>query len=899
MTESKTVGEHPVAGEVRTFLIADVRGYTQFTIERGDEAAARLTQQFADLATAVAAARDGRVIEVRGDEALAVFSSARQALRAAVDLQTRLAQESMPQGVGIGLDAGEAVPVTGGYRGAALNLAARLCSLAAPGEVLASEGVIHLARKVEGLAYLERGQMTLKGFTEPVGVLQVVLDDQDVARGFQTSAAPVPRFGPTAFGTLLHRHRLAAELTQEALAERAHLSARAISDLERGAKTRPHRITVELLADALDLTTDDRAALVAALPSRAVADAGDVPDLPIGGFLGSLPEGPLVARDRELEDIVTAIDAAIGGAGQLLVLAGEPGAGKTRLAQEATLVLRRRGCLLATGRCYEPQQAVAYYPFLEALSTVYTAAPPAIRAEAARRWPSLGRLLPDQIGQATGASQGADDQQRLFRTVTDFIVALAKTVPVALLIDDLHWADGATLDLLQHLARHSRSERVLLLGTYRDVEVGRQHPLRQVVRDLNREHLVERIAVRRLDQEGTAALLAVTLDEEHVSKEFAALVHRQTEGNPFFVHEVVQALMERGDIYREDGRWERRQLAEIEVPESVRDVIGERLSRLREQTQVVLCDASVLGSTFGFDDLQAVTGQPEQEVEHALDEAVEAGLLRPLERDDYTFNHALTQQTLYAELSPRRRRRLHRVVGEALEQRPAARRTRNAAELAWHFLQADDPERAVVYALMAGDGAEAVFAHREAERHYRTALELARELGDPTREAEALEKLGAVLGVLTRYDEALAFLARAAQQCRLLDDVAGEMRVAVEIGIAERGRGTAARGIEQLESVVERFRACGPSRELAILYATLERLYIVVGRYADELTAAERASELARRATTMLLLSLRWAGARHSRCSVNWRKAWRSWRELSHSPSDGPIPGLSGGRWPI
>ena len=167
---------------IQTFMIADVRGYTTFTQARGDEAAARLAAKFAALSREGVEARGGRVIELRGDEALAVFSSPRQAIRAALDLQERFAQETrddpaLPLPVGIGLDAGEAVPVEGGYRGGALNLAARLCAVAAAGEVLASREVAHLARTVEGVRYVERGLVRLKGLDKPVEVHRVVREE--------------------------------------------------------------------------------------------------------------------------------------------------------------------------------------------------------------------------------------------------------------------------------------------------------------------------------------------------------------------------------------------------------------------------------------------------------------------------------------------------------------------------------------------------------------------------------------------------------------------------------------------------------------------------------------------------------------------------------------------------
>src|SRR5437867_9807616 len=174
------------SAEIRTFLIADVRGYTLFTQERGDEAAAKLAAKFAAVAREGVSARGGEVIELRGDEALAVFDSPRQAIRAAIDLQDRFVEETLadpaiPLTVGIGLDAGEAVPVEGGYRGGALNLAARLCGQAGPGEVMASQEIVHLARKVEGIRYVDRGAFHLKGLAEPVRAVIVRPEGSDPA----------------------------------------------------------------------------------------------------------------------------------------------------------------------------------------------------------------------------------------------------------------------------------------------------------------------------------------------------------------------------------------------------------------------------------------------------------------------------------------------------------------------------------------------------------------------------------------------------------------------------------------------------------------------------------------------------------------------------------------------
>jgi YVTN family beta-propeller protein len=209
------------AVRIRTFLIADVRGYTLFTQERGDEAATKLAARFAEVARQVIEEHGGSVIELRGDEALAVFNSARQAILAASHAQDRFLEEtiadpSFPLPVGIGLDAGEAVPLEGGYRGGALNLAARLCGRAGPGEILASQGVVHLARKVEGVRYVDRGDLRLKGLAEPVRVFRSISEERDPAGEFRRFAPIRPARGPAPI-RLARRHPIVAILVALAL----------------------------------------------------------------------------------------------------------------------------------------------------------------------------------------------------------------------------------------------------------------------------------------------------------------------------------------------------------------------------------------------------------------------------------------------------------------------------------------------------------------------------------------------------------------------------------------------------------------------------------------------------------------------------------------------------------
>lgn len=794
-TTGRDVADDPAVRElpssVQTVLTADVRGYTRFTQEFGDEAAAKLATKFAEVTREVVATHGGEVVELRGDEALSVFASARQALRSSIDLQRRFARETeydpaLPLRVGIGIDAGEMVSVEGGYRGGALNLAARLSSLAGPGEVLASDVAVRLARRTKGLMYVERGLVELKGFAERVPVIRV-LDE--------------------------------SEATPDSIGSESEIS-----------------------------------------PANGASNGNHEPEdsLPIGGFLGALPEGLMVARDEEFDRVLAAIQAVEGGSGRLVLLAGEPGVGKTRLAQEVTLKARNHSFLMATGRCYEPEANVPFYPFLEALATLYSVAPGPIRDDLARRWPDVLRLLPNEGSiQTAGLSEEQEEQQRLFWAVTGFIQAVALERPVALLLDDLHWADASSLELLQHLARHTRAHRVLLLGAYRDVEVSRQHPLEGALRDLGRERLVEEIELHRFTERGTAELIEAILGGAEVSRDFVRVIHRQTDGNPFFVEEVIRALLERGDVHKKDDHWEGRAVEDIDVPKSIRSAIGQRLSRLSSEDQTVLQEASVLGPAFSFDDLLRMCRRNESELEGALEDAVASGLVRETGKDSYAFNHALTQSTLYAELPSRKRRRLHLAAGESLEQLTDGARKQRIAELAWHFLEADEPRRAMKYALEAGRAARDVFAYGEAERHYRTALELSRELGDKEIEVKALEGLGGVLRTVARYDEALQILDEAVNLHKQSGNKAGERWTTAHIGRVHALRGTPEDGIERILALLASIEATAdedpatsgeaPLAGLAGLYTALAHLYQETMQSSRQLEAAQKALEVAPR----------------------------------------------------
>ncbi|HZI83998.1 MAG TPA: hypothetical protein VFF44_08785, partial [Casimicrobiaceae bacterium] len=281
----------------------------------------------------------------------------------------------------------------------------------------------------------------------------------------------------------------------------------------------------------------------------------------------------------------------------------------------------------------------------------------------------------------------------------------------------------------------------------------RSHPLAAALVDWNREHLITRVPLGRLSRGDTGALLATLFGQESVSDEFASAFFRETEGNPFFVEEVVKSLIEQGQIYREDGRWARKQTHELTIPQSVKEAIGRRLGRLSEAAIDALRSAAALGKIFPFRELAAVSDESEDALLDALDEASAAQLIRAKGGDDrFAFTHDKIREVLYEELNPVRRRRLHQRIGETLEKlygvssgdAPADRADPHAQDLAYHFVQSGDLQRALTYLRRAARNAERVFAHEEALHFLEEARESAEALDRPQDAAAIDEDMGDV-----------------------------------------------------------------------------------------------------------------------------------------------------------
>jgi DNA-binding SARP family transcriptional activator/tetratricopeptide (TPR) repeat protein len=490
---------------------------------------------------------------------------------------------------------------------------------------------------------------------------------------------------------------------------------------------------------------------------------------PLPSLLSPRERSAFVGREQELRVLRKLWEDARSGGRRLVLVVGEPGIGKTRLTSEFALEAHEHGTVLYAG-CQE-EALLSYQPIVEALrhyarSTgldwTTVALGPGTR-ELARLIPDLAAALP-----AEGTRQPSDPETRrylLFEAVSFFLSEVSAHTPLMLVLDDLHWADRSTVHLLRHLIRTTHEARLLIAGTYREAEVGADHPLTELLADLRRDRLLERLSLEGLDESDVGALISSHAGHE-ASSGLVETVHEQTEGNPFFVEEVMRHLIETGVLSARGGRWvSARTLDEIGVPVGVKEVLATRLGRLSDECRVVLTYAAVLGPEFSFDVLGSMVNVDDDALIAALEEALDAQLIVESEdrsRPAYAFTHALVRETLYGNLSGPRRQRLHARAALAIEQ---AVGDGEIASLAVHHRlagSAGDAAKAIEYSLRAGSDARELSAWEEAAAHWDGALAVMTRIGAPEAErAKALVALADLMVVVGDLGRQIAYLEQA------------------------------------------------------------------------------------------------------------------------------------------
>ncbi len=569
-----------------------------------------------------------------------------------------------------------------------------------------------------------------------------------------------------------------------------------------------------------------------------------------------------VGRDDQHQALLGAWKTAMAEGRLAVFVGGEPGIGKTRLVKEMCRTAHQEGSVVLWGSCDE-ELSIPYQPFVEAFRWFANAVDPArlgeligpLGGELSPLVPELERLVPG-IGPRLSDDPEAE-RNRLFEAATELLVTLSTRVPVVLVLDDVHWARKPTLLLLRHLLKATTHLPLLIVATYRDTDLDRTHPLAEMLADMRRQPGVERLMLQGLDDQGVRQFLERTAghDLEDDGLALAAAVSRETEGNPFFIGEVLRHLSESGALVYRDGRWTSDvTIGDVGIPEGIREVIGRRLSHLDPSTNEVLAIAAVIGREF---DLRLLGAVVDGGTEGALDAVgvaetgslVEAVVGRP---GTYRFAHALVRSTLYDELPTSRRLRLHRSVGLALEATGDVEN--HLDELARHFTEAaalGEVDKAVDYCRRAGDIARGDLAFEEAAAHYERALDVLDldEGAAANVRAELLLAAGDALYVIND-PRADGLLLAAEKLARQNDDVVVLARVVMTLTSTGMGRdgGQVDEGVVELaEYVLDRHDRLSPALHASVLSGLALELFWA-GDIERRRRLSDEALELARSA---------------------------------------------------
>jgi DNA-binding CsgD family transcriptional regulator len=505
----------------------------------------------------------------------------------------------------------------------------------------------------------------------------------------------------------------------------------------------------------------------------------------------------VVGRDSDIAALERALEQVHGGTGQTALIAGEAGIGKSRLVAAARDRAAERGFLCLQGQCLEPDAALPYAPLIDLLrGRLIGLSPAALTANPVPTAPALSRLLPELAPLAPGLtptpawSEPAQEKRHLFHALSQFIVAQSSTQPLLVVVEDLHWSDDTSLEFLLALARRAAHHPLLLLLTYRNDEV--TPGLRHLLAELDRERLAWEIALAPLTRAGVAAMLEATLGPG-MKGTFVDGIYALTEGNPFFVEEVLKTLAVTGGFSGDRGVDDAIALDDVRAPRSVEDAVLRRLGRLSAPAVRALTLAAVAGPRFDFAILRAVAAQDEDEMLRHVKAAVAAQLVVEVSAERFAFRHALTRQAIYGQLLARERQALHRTIFAAIERDQALPEETRLADLSYHAFKAELWEQAATHARRMGEHALAVGAPQAAIEQFARAFVATRHLGQSPA-PELHRARGRAYEVRGDFERAELDYAAALDAARKAGDNAGEWQALLDLGFLWQGRDLARAG---------------------------------------------------------------------------------------------------------
>jgi len=570
-------------------------------------------------------------------------------------------------------------------------------------------------------------------------------------------------------------------------------------------------------------------------------------------------EIPLVNRTEEMNVLKEAVYRAVHGEGGLVFVHGEAGIGKTRLVRELGAYARSRGVQVLYGRCpalFRMDGVPPYILWKEVIKDYLETCTPEQLYRVIGFYPAeVAKLVPEISQKLRTIPQSfpinpEQEQNRLFEAVSQFITNISRETPLLVVLDDLQWTDPSSLLLLHYLARDVQKTPLLLLGAYRSTDIDDKHPLTPVLAELNRERLPQEVQLKRMSLSDVSEMVKNILEQDDAPEEFCKLVYDKTRGNPFFVEEVVKSLKEEETIYLEEGRWKFKEVSAIEFPKSVKNVVKARISRLDEESQNVLTMASFIGNDFTFEAICSITGIEKNTLLKLMDKLFRTGLIkeRVIRGEGIcSFADIIVRDVVYEEVSPLTRKELHGVVGSALEKVYAKTIDEHLGELASHFLESGDKEKALDYFLKAGEKAEKTYANAEAASYFQSALRLLEEKErEPQEKGRVLERLGDIKKLVGEYDACLKYWNEALLLWTKLQEKGKVATLHRKMaGVLWEKTGNMKEAKNHQDKALKALEAEPESIELARLYEDMSHMYWRNGEIAKALPLAEKALALA------------------------------------------------------
>jgi tetratricopeptide (TPR) repeat protein len=572
-------------------------------------------------------------------------------------------------------------------------------------------------------------------------------------------------------------------------------------------------------------------------------------------------ETQLIDRVEDMRLLREAVDNAILGQGGVAFLYGEAGIGKTRLARELAAYARLKGMRVLSGRCpalFRMDGVPPYILWREVVKDYIETCTPEQLYRVIGHYPAeVAKLVPELKQMIRTVPESFElspehSRDRLFEAMSQFITNISRETPLLVILDDLQWTDESSLLLLHYLGRGVSREPLLLLGAYRDADIDEKHPLTQVLTELNRERLLQSAQLKRMSFDDTSEMIKRILEQDDFPREFCELIYEKTRGNPFFAEEVIKSLKEEGVIYREENKWGIKDVSKIEFPKTVKSVLKTRFARLDEECQSVLTFASFVGNDFTLEVMCALTGIEENKLLELMDKMLKTGLIKEREvrgEGVCSFADILVRDVVYDEVSLLKRKKLHGVVGAALEKIYAKKIDEHFGELASHFLEGGDKDKALDYYLKAGEKAVGIYANGEAASYFHSALGLLEEKGgEPREKGRVLERLGDIERLVGEYHTCLKHWNDALLLFEQIHEKENVPRLHRKMAdVLWEKIGDAEKATEHQDKALRILEAEPENVELARLYGEMAHMYWRMGNTDKARPWAEKALEFAKK----------------------------------------------------